>query len=50
MGQHGEPGPVGWLVSHPAGVTAQHRVLMPDHQQLSILRLVSAEHQDRQAE
>jgi hypothetical protein len=47
--QRGEPGPVGWLVPHPAGVPAQHRVLVPEHQQLSILRRVSAEHQDSQA-
>jgi hypothetical protein len=31
-------------------MAAQHRVLMPEHQQLSILRQVTAEHQDSQAE
>ena len=48
--QRGEPHPVSWLVSDPAGVAAQHRVLVPEHQQLSILRLVPAEHQDSEAE
>ena len=48
--QSGEPGPVGWLVPHPAGLAAQHRVLVPEHQQLGVLRLVPAEHQDSQAE
>jgi hypothetical protein len=33
-----------------AGVPPQYRVLMPEHQQLSILRPVTAEHQDGQAE
>ena len=36
-------------VPHPACVTAQHCILMPERQQLSIPRLVSAEHQDNQA-
>jgi len=31
-------------------VPAQDRVLVPEHQQLSILRQVAAEHQDGQAE
>jgi hypothetical protein len=31
-------------------VAAQHRVLVPEHQQLSILRPVAPEHQDSQAE
>ena len=48
--QRGEPGPVGRLVPHPAGVPPRYRVLMPEHQQLSILRQVSAERQDGQAE
>jgi hypothetical protein len=48
--QRGEPHPVGRLVPDPAGVPAQHRVLVPEHQQLSILRQVPAEHQDSQAE
>ena len=34
--QRSEPGPVARLVSHPACVAAQHRVLMPEHQQLSV--------------
>jgi hypothetical protein len=48
--QRSEPGPVGRLVPHPADVPAQHRVLVPEHQQFSILRQVAAEHQDGQAE
>jgi hypothetical protein len=48
--QRGEPGPVGWLIPHPDDVPAQYRVLVPEYQQLSILRQVAAEHQDRQAE
>jgi len=48
--QRGEPGPVGRLIPHPAGVPPQYRVLMPENQQLSILRQVAAEHQDSQAE
>jgi len=31
-------------------VPAQHRVLVPEHQQLSILRQIPAEYQDSQAE
>jgi hypothetical protein len=31
-------------------VPAQHRVLVPEYQQLGILRPVAAEHQDGQAE
>jgi len=31
-------------------VAAQHRVLVPEYQQLSILRPVPAEHQDSEAE
>jgi hypothetical protein len=44
--QRGEPGPVVRLVPHPADVSAQHRVLVPEYQQLSILRPVATEHQD----
>jgi hypothetical protein len=49
-GQRGEPCPVGRLVAHPAGVAAQHRVLVPEYQQFSILRQVRAGHQGGQAE
>ena len=48
--QRGEPGPVGRLIPHPVGVPPQYRVLMPEYQQLSILRQVAAEHQDGRAE
>ena len=47
--QGGEPDPVG-LVTYPAGVAAQHRVLVPEYQQFGILRQVRAEHQDGEAE
>jgi hypothetical protein len=47
--QGGEPGPVGWLVPHPPDVPAQHRVFVPDHQQLSVLGTVTAQHQGDQA-
>ena len=49
-GQRGEAHPVGRLVSHPADVAAQHRVLMPEHQQLSGFRSVAAERQDSHTE
>ena len=49
-GQRGEPHPVSRLIPHTPGVTAQHRVLVPEHQQLSFPRPVPAEHQDSQAE
>ena len=48
--QRGEPHPVARLVPYPAGVPAQHRVLVPEHEQLGIFRPVAAEHQDGQAE
>jgi hypothetical protein len=48
-GQRGEPHSVGRLVPYPAGVAAQHRVLVPEHQQFSVLRQVFTECQDRQA-
>ena len=37
-GQRGEPYPVGRLVTHSAGLAAQHRILVPEYQQLSVLR------------
>ena len=49
-GQRGEPYPVGRLVTYPADLAAQHRVLVPEYQQFSILRQVRAGHQDGQAE
>ena len=48
--QRCEPHPVSWLVPDPADVAAQHRVLMPEYQQLSILHRVPADCQDSQAE
>jgi len=41
--QRGEPHPISRLVPDPPGVPPQHRVLMPEHQQLSILSQVLAE-------
>jgi len=38
------------LVTHAADVTAEHRVLVPEHQQLSILSQVPAEYEDSEAE
>jgi hypothetical protein len=46
----GRPGLRRSLMSHPADVAAQHRVLVPEHQQLSGLRSVAAEHQDTTSE
>ena len=40
----------GRLVPYPAGVLAQHRVLVPEHEQLGILRQVFTEYQNSQAE
>jgi hypothetical protein len=40
------PDSVGRLVPYPPGVPAQHRVLVPEHQQFSLLGQVPAEHQD----
>ena len=36
--------------THAANVTAQHRVLVPEHQQRGVLLLVTADHQDSQTE
>ena len=47
--QRGEPHPVSWLVPDPADVAEQNRVLVPKHQQFSILRQVLTEYQDGQA-
>ena len=49
-GERGEPGPVSGVVPYPAGVAAQHRVLVPEHQQLGALHPVPADHHDSQAE
>jgi hypothetical protein len=35
---------------HPAGVSPQYRVLVPEHKQLGIFRPVAAEHQNGKAE
>ena len=35
---------------HPADVAAQHRVLVPEHEQLSVLRQIPAKHEDSKAE
>jgi hypothetical protein len=38
------------VIPHPAGVPAQHRGLVPEHQQLGALLPVPADHQHGQAE
>lgn len=48
--ERGEPGPIRGVVPYPAGVSAQQRVLVPEHQQLRVLLPVTADHQDSQAE
>jgi hypothetical protein len=48
--QRGEPHLVDRLIPDPAGVAAQHRVLVPQYQQLSILRPVPTEHQGSDAQ
>jgi hypothetical protein len=48
--QRSEPSPVSRLIPHTAGLPPQDRVLVPEHQQFSILRQVTAAHQDGQAE
>jgi hypothetical protein len=35
--QRRQPEPVGWLVTDPAGLAAQDRVFVPEHQKLSVL-------------
>ena len=37
-GQRREPQPVSWLISDPAGLPAQDRILVPQHQQFCVLR------------
>ena len=49
-GQRGEPHPVGRTVPDPAGVAAQRRVLVAEHEQFGILRPVAAGYQDSKAE
>ena len=44
-----EPHPVGRVIPYPADIPAQHRVLVPEYEQLGVFRPVSAEHQDGQA-
>ncbi len=48
--QHREPQPVSRPVPDPAGVAAQHRVLVAEHEQLGILRQVAAGYQDSEAQ
>ena len=47
-GQCRQPQPVGWLVADMADLAAQHRVLLPDHQEFGILgRLTAGQHSAR---
>jgi len=48
--QRGEPHAVSRPVPDPAGVAAQHRVLVAEHEQLGILCQVAAGYQDSEAE
>ena len=48
--QRSEPGPVNGLVSHPADVAAQHRVLVAQNQQLGVLGQTTTEQHDQQPE
>jgi hypothetical protein len=50
LGQRSEPGTIGWLVPDLARVPAKHHVLMPEHQQLSVFRLIPTQHQRNQSE
>jgi hypothetical protein len=45
-----EPDVLELVAQAEAGVPPQYRVLVPEHQQLSFLRQVTAEHQHGQAE
>jgi hypothetical protein len=40
-GQRREPQPVAWLVADPAELAAQHRVLVPEHQESGVLGRVT---------
>ena len=42
--------PVGWFVPDRSGLAAQHRVLVPEYQRLSLFGQVLAEQQDHEAE
>jgi hypothetical protein len=48
--QCSEPGPVSGLVSRPADVAAQHRVLVAQNQQLGVLGQITTEQHDQQPE
>ena len=48
--QRGEPQPVNRVAPDLADVAAEHRVLVAEYQQLSILRQVPAGYQDSEAE
>jgi hypothetical protein len=48
--QRSEPDPVSGLVSRPADVAAQHRVLVAQNQQLGVLGQITTEQHDQQPE
>jgi hypothetical protein len=50
MGQGGEPEPVGRLVPDSRDIAPEHRVLMPQHQQLRVLRHITADKQHKHGE
>jgi len=49
-GQGREPEPIGQLVADPAGLAAQHRVLVPEHQQFGVLGRTTPGEQRQSAE
>ena len=49
-GQRREPQPVRRLIADPAGLSAQHRVLVPQHQQLRFLGSLASGQQHQGAE
>jgi hypothetical protein len=48
--QRSEPGPINGLVSRPADVAAQYRVLVAQNQQLGVLGQITTEQHDQQPE
>jgi len=49
-GQGREPEPAGRLAADPAGLPAQHRVLVPEHQQFGVLERTTPGEQHQSAE
>jgi hypothetical protein len=49
-GQRGQPRPIRRLIPHAWDMAAQHRILMAQNQQLSVLGQITTEQHDQQAE